>query len=62
VAEEGEQVLSQNRSLRVDTSKGNSSKKVIKAEEVEKFINDGWEPMMALPDGRIVMRVASNPS
>jgi len=38
------------------TSKRNSSKKVVKAEEVEKFINDGWEPVMTLPDGRVVIK------
>ena len=28
----------------------------VEADDVEKFIEEGWEPMMTLPDGRIIMR------
>lgn len=56
VAEKGQQVLSQGQSRNEGTSNSNPSKKVVKAEEVEKYIEQGWEPMMALPDGRIVMK------
>jgi hypothetical protein len=58
VGEKGEQVLSQGRSLSKGTSKGNSSRKVVKTEEVEGLLEDGWEPMMTLPDGRVIMRAA----
>ena len=33
-----------------------SSKKIVKADEIEKLMNEGWEPMMSLPDGRMVMK------
>jgi len=56
VAEKGEQVLSQGQNRRGDTSKRESSKKVVKADEIEKFISEGWEPVMNLADGRIVMK------
>jgi hypothetical protein len=56
VSEKGEQVLSQDRSRSRGTSKRSSSKKVVKADEIEKLMNEGWEPVMPLPDGRIVMR------
>lgn len=56
VAEKGQQVLSQGQSRNEGTSNSNPSKKVVKAEEVEKYIEQGWEPMIALPDGRIVMK------
>jgi hypothetical protein len=56
VTEKGEQVLSQDQNHNEGTSKRNSSKKVVKADEIERFMNDGWEPFMTLPDGRIVMR------
>ena len=55
-ADKGEQVLSQDRSRSGGTSKRDSSKKVVKADEIEKFMSEGWEPMMTLPDGRIIMR------
>jgi hypothetical protein len=58
VGEKGEQVLSQGRSRSKGTSKGNSSRKVVKTEEVEGLLEDGWEPMMTLPDGRVIMRAA----
>ena len=58
VAEKGEQVLSQDQNHSEGTSKRNSSKKVVKADEIERFMNDGWEPMMTLPDGRLVMKAA----
>jgi hypothetical protein len=56
VSDKGEQVLSQDRSRSRGTSKRSSSKKVVKADEIEKLMNEGWEPVMPLPDGRIVMR------
>jgi hypothetical protein len=56
VAEKGEQVLSQDHNHIVDTSKRNSSRKVVKTDEIEKFMSEGWEPMMTLPDGRVVMK------
>lgn len=56
VAEKGGQVLSQGQSRNEGTSNRNSSKKVVKADEIEKFMNEGWEPMMTLPDGRVIMK------
>ena len=56
VGEKGEQVLSQGRSK--GTSKGNSSSKVVKSDEVDGLLEDGWEPMMTLPDGRVIMKAA----
>ncbi|MBS7644132.1 site-specific integrase [Candidatus Bathyarchaeota archaeon] len=29
---------------------------VSETEEVEKFVEEGWEPMMTLPDGRVIMK------
>jgi hypothetical protein len=58
VAEKGEQVLSQDRNHSEDTSRRHSSKRVVKTDEIEKFMSEGWEPMMTLPDGRAVMRAA----
>jgi len=57
VAEKGGQVLSQDRNRSENISNRNFSKKVVKAEEIEKFMNEGWEPVMTLPDGRVVMKV-----
>ena len=56
VTEKGEQVPSQDRSRSRGTSKRSSSKKVVKGDEIEKLMSEGWEPVMPLPDGRIVMR------
>jgi len=28
----------------------------VKVEEVEKLMNEGWEPIMTLPDGRVVIK------
>jgi hypothetical protein len=58
VGEKGEQVLSQGRSRSKGTSKGNSSSKVVKSDEVDGLLEDGWEPMMTLPDGRVIMKAA----
>jgi hypothetical protein len=57
VAEKGEQAHAQDQNRSEDTSKRNSSKKVVKADEVEKLMNEGWEPMITLPDGRVVMKL-----
>ncbi len=56
VALKGEQVLSQDHNRSEGTSKRNSSKKVVRADEIEKFISEGWEPIMSLPDGKIIMK------
>jgi len=49
VTEKGEQVLSQGHSRSGGTSKRGSSKKVVKSEEIEKFMSKGWKPVMTLP-------------
>jgi len=57
VALKGEQVLSQDHSRNVGTSTSKSSKKVVKADEIEKFIREGWEPIMSLPNGKVIMKM-----
>ena len=57
VALKGEQVLSQDHNRSEGTLKRNSSKKVVRADEIEKFISEGWEPIMSLPDGKVIMKV-----
>jgi len=56
VAEKGEQAHAQDQNRSEGTSKKNSSKKVVKSQEVDQLLADGWEPVMTLPDGRIVMK------
>ncbi len=56
VTEKGQQVLSQGQNRNEDTSKKDSSRKVVRVDEIEKFIDEGWEPMMTLPDGRVIMK------
>jgi len=56
VTEKGEQVLSQGQNRNEDTSKKDSSRKVVRADEIEKFIDERWEPMMTLPDRRVIMK------
>jgi integrase len=54
------QVSAQHQSRNGDTSNGNNSqKKIVKANEIERYINEGWEPMMTLPDGRIIMKAVT---
>ncbi|MEM3502540.1 MAG: site-specific integrase, partial [Candidatus Bathyarchaeia archaeon] len=56
ITEKGGQALSQGHSHIEGTSNRNISRKVVKAEEVERFMDEGWEPIMTLPDGRVVMK------
>jgi hypothetical protein len=56
VGEKGEQVLSLDQNHNEDTSNKNSSKKVVKVEEIDRLMKEGWEPTMTLPDGRVVMK------
>jgi hypothetical protein len=58
VSEKGEQAHARGRSHRADTSNERFSKKIVKADDIEKLMNEGWEPMMSLPDGRMVMKAA----
>lgn len=39
-----------------NTSNKNFSKKVVKAEEIDKILLEGCEPMMTLPYGGVVMK------
>jgi len=59
VGEKGEQVLSLDQNHNENTSNKNSSKKVVKIEEIDRLMEEGWEPMMTLPDGRVVMKALS---
>ena len=43
VAEKGEQALSVDQNRNKDISKRNSSKKVVKAEELDRLLSEGWE-------------------
>ncbi len=56
VAEKGEQAHAQSRSRSEDTSKRNPSRKIVRAEQVDELLTNGWEPTMTLPDGRVVMQ------
>ncbi len=58
VAEKGEQAHAQRQSRSEDTSKRNSSKRIVKSEQVDELLADGWEPTMTLPDGRVVMQTS----
>ena len=55
VAEKGEQAHAQHHTRSEDTSKRNSSKRIVTSEQVDELLADGWEPTMTLPDGRVVM-------
>ena len=55
-SELSQQVAAQHQNHSEGTSSGSSLKKVVKAEEIESYIEKGWEPMLTLPDGRIVMK------
>jgi len=61
VTEKGEQVLSQGPNRNEGTSKKDSSRKVVRVDEIEKVIDEGWEPMMTLPDGRVIVKIAASP-
>jgi integrase len=52
----GQQALAQNQNRSESTSSFSSLKKVVKAEEIESYIEKGWEPMLTLTDGRVVMK------
>jgi hypothetical protein len=52
----GQQALAQSQSHSADTSHGSPSRKVVRAEEIEAYIENGWEPILTLPDGRVVMK------
>ena len=56
VAEKGEQAHAQHHSHSEDTSRKNSSKRIVKSEQVDELLTEGWEPTMTLPDGRVVMK------
>jgi proline dehydrogenase len=52
----GQQALAQVKAAVLGTSTGNASKKVVKAEEIDAYLEKGWEPVLTLPDGRVVMK------
>jgi len=56
VTEKGGQVLSQDQNRSEGTSRRHSSRKIVKTEDVDGLLAEGWEPMMTLPDGRVVMK------
>ncbi|MBI2185452.1 MAG: site-specific integrase [Thaumarchaeota archaeon] len=55
IAEKGQPNPSPDHNRNGDTSNGNT-KKVVTANEAEELINQGWEPMMTLPNGKVVLR------
>jgi integrase len=55
----GQQALSQSQSHSTGTSNGSASRKVVKADEIDSYIEKGWEPVLTLPDGRVVMKEVS---
>ena len=54
-SELGRQVSSRSRDRSGSTSSGGPPKKVVRVEEVDRYMEDGWEPVLTLPDGRVVM-------
>ena len=55
-AEKGRQVLYRDQSRSEDTSNGDTKKRVVvKNVDVERMLNEGWEPRFNLEDGRVVM-------
>jgi len=52
----GQQALAQGQSRSAGTSSGSSPRKIVKAEEIESYIEKGWEPVLTLPDGRVVIK------
>jgi integrase len=52
----GQQALAQSQNHSAGTSSGSSPRKIVKAEEIESYIEKGWEPVLTLPDGRVVMK------
>jgi hypothetical protein len=51
-----QQALAQSQSHSADSSHGSSSRKPVKAEEIEAYIEKGREPILTLSDGRVVMK------
>lgn len=45
------------RSENTEPSSHHSPKKVVDPKEVEQMISDGWDPVMNLPNGKVVMRM-----
>ena len=60
VSREGQTSVAPGRDRSEGTSKGGASVKVVKAEEVESLITEGWEPTLTLPDGRVVRKGAGH--
>lgn len=56
VSAKGQQAPSPGQNHNNDTSRNKPPGKVVKASEIERFITEGWEPLMALGDGRIVIK------
>ncbi|MDG6920952.1 MAG: hypothetical protein JRN59_05425 [Nitrososphaerota archaeon] len=54
-SELGRQVSSRSQGRNGGTSSGDPPKKVVKVEEVDGYMEKGWEPVLTLPDGRVVM-------
>ena len=52
----GQQALAPNQNRSEGTSNGNASKRVVKAEEIDGYLEKGWEPVLTLPDGQVVMK------
>ncbi len=58
-SELGRQVSGQHQLRTSDSEpKSSTSKKAVKAEEIDEYIERGWEPVMTLPDGRIIVQTA----
>jgi hypothetical protein len=55
-ARTGQQAAALDRSRSGGTLRGGASVKVVRAEEVEDLITQGWEPTLTLQDGRVVMK------
>jgi integrase len=51
----GQQALSQSQNRNGDTGSNNRPKRVVTADEVEALINQGWDPLLTLPNGKVVV-------
>jgi integrase len=54
-SELGRQVSSRSQGRSAGTSREGPPKKVVRVEEVDGYMEKGWEPVLTLPDGRVVM-------
>lgn len=57
IAQRGRSSPSPDQNHSKDTSNNKTPKKVVNSDEIDRFIELGWEPVFSLADGRVVMKV-----